>query len=144
MSKITPVAIAIIHKENKFLLTERKGTDPDDIEFGKVWHFPGGEIEFGEEVLIALKREIKEELQLTIEIDAQIPKIYSAIREPYWHGILIPHVCSIVGSEDIVLDEESIQYGWFTREEVQKLHILPFVKEMLNEANVIIAASKLS
>jgi len=142
MSKITPVAIVIIHKENKFLLTERKGNDPDDVEFGKVWHFPGGEVEFGEEIPTTLKREIKEELNLTIEIEAQIQKTYSAIRAPYWHGILIPHVCSIKGNENILLDSESLQYGWFTKQEIQELHILPFVKEMLDEAIKILKLSK--
>lgn len=133
MSKIVPVSVAIIHKDNKFLLTERKGNDPDDEPFGRVWHFPGGAVEFGEEVTNALRREIKEELNLDINIEQQIPHIFSAIR-PHWHGLLIPHICSIVGQENIMLDEESYQYGWFTYEEIQKLYVLPIVHEMLGEA----------
>lgn len=133
MQKISPVAIAIIHKKNKFLLTERKGTDPDDAQFGRIWHFPGGGVEFGEEIYDALKREIKEELNLSIIIEKQF-SIYSALRLPYWHGLLIPHLCSIVGEEHITLDDESFQYGWFTHEEVQKLYKLPAVGEMLDEA----------
>lgn len=133
MQRIVPVAVAIIHKDNKFLLTERKGTDPEDKQFGRVWHFPGGEIEFGEDIQTALKREIKEELNLTIKIESQIPHIFSALRSN-WHGLLIPHVCSIVGKENIVLDSESFQYGWFTYDEIIKLRKLPFVFEMLNGA----------
>jgi len=136
MNKIVPVAIAIIHKENKFLLTERKGSDPEDKGFGRIWHFPGGMVEFGEEVQDALKREIKEELNLKIAIERQIPHVYSAVR-PHWHGLLIPHLCSIAGEEHIVLDDESFQFGWFTYEEVKKLYTLPFVIEMLDEANIL-------
>ena len=141
MSKIIPVVIAIIHKDDKFLLTERKGNDPDDPPGGRVWHFPGGAVEFGEEVQDTLKREIKEELNVDIHINGQLPHVYSAIRT-YWHGILIPHVCSIVGSESITLDSESFQYGWFTPEEIQKLHTLPFVNEMLEQAMKILIIRK--
>lgn len=141
MNKIIPVAIAVIHKNNKFLLTERKGTDPDDDKkMGRVWHFPGGGVEFGEEVENTLKREIREELGLTISIEKQLPKIYSAIR-PYWHGLLIPFLCSIKGEEHIVLDHESFQFGWFSQTEILKLHILPFVKEMLEEASLLLKKS---
>jgi ADP-ribose pyrophosphatase YjhB (NUDIX family) len=133
VNKIIPVAIAILHKGDRFLLTERKGKDSDDARFGRVWHFPGGAVEFGEDIHAALKREIKEELHLTIEIGQQIPHIYSAIR-PYWHGLLISHLCTIAGDETIILDHESFQYGWFTHEEVKKLYTLPFVSEMLDEA----------
>jgi len=133
MAKIIPVVIALIHKNNTFLLTERKGNDPDDRMFGRVWHFPGGAIEFGEEVQDALKREIKEELNLTIRIEKQISQVYSAIRTN-WQGLLIPHLCVIEGDENIVLDSESFQYGWFTYEEIKNMYVLPFVFEMLEDA----------
>lgn len=133
MNKIIPVAIAIIHKDNKYLLTERKGNDPDDPPGGRVWHFPGGGVEFGETVESALIREIKEELNLTIKMERQLSHTYSVIR-PTWHGILIPYICSIIGEENIVLDHESFRYGWFTPKEVIKLHKLPFVQDMLDEA----------
>lgn len=137
MNKIIPVAIAVIYKDNKFLLTERKGKDPDDPPGGgRVWHFPGGAVEFGENVESALKREIREELNLSISIQAQLP-VHSAVR-PYWHGILISHLCQIVGPEDILLDKESFQYGWFTRTEIEKLHTLPFVAEMLEDAQALL------
>ena len=137
MNRIIPVAIAIIHKENKFLLTERKGKDPDDPPGGRVWHFPGGGVEFGETVEAALIREIKEELALSIEIVQQLPCTFSAIRTK-WHGLLIPHLCSLAGNEIIRLDHESFQYGWFTANEVRKLRILPFVNEMLDEAEKLL------
>ena len=133
MNKIIPVAVAIIHKDSKFLLTERKNNDPEDGQFGRIWHFPGGAIEYGEEVHEALKREIKEELSLEIAVIQQLPKIYSTVRN-HWQGLLIPHLCRIVGNETIALDDESFQYGWFSYEEATKLYSLPFVTEMLDEA----------
>lgn len=133
MKKIIPVAIAIIHKNNTFLLTERKGNESHEKHFGPIWHFPGGVVEFGEEVQTALIREIKEELSVDILIENQVPHIFSAVRTN-WHGLLIPYVCSIKGSEQIALDEESLNYGWFTYEEIKKLYTLPLAMEMLDEA----------
>lgn len=133
MSKIIPVVIAVIHHQGKYLLTEREGKDPDDIEFGNVWHFPGGALEFGEELDRALIREIKEETNLDIKVERQLPRIFSAVRMG-WHGVLIPHLCSVVGNNKVILDHESINYGWFTRAEIKKLKKLTFVQEMADDA----------
>lgn len=134
MPKIIPVVIAVIHHKGKYLLTEREGKDPDDVEFGNVWHFPGGALEFGEELDSALIREIKEETNLDIKVERQLPRIFSAIRHG-WHGVLIPHLCSVVGDTiKVVLDHESINYGWYTFEEIKKLKKLTFVQEMADDA----------
>jgi len=133
MKPIIPVVIAVIHKDNKLLLTERRGMDEDDKQFGRIWHFPGGALEFGEDMRGALKREIKEELNIDIQIDSQLPQVYSAVRQ-YWHGILIPHLCRVDGSNEIQLNEESYRYGWFTREEIYQLNKLPFVQNMSDNA----------
>ena len=132
---IMPVVIAIIYEGDRFFLTERKNTDEEDAIFGKrpLWHFPGGGLEFGEELDRALTREIKEETNLTILVQKQIPRIFTVLRD-HWHGLLIPHLCTVVGDAKVTLNFESVGYGWFTYDEVQKLHKLPLVSEMLDEA----------
>ncbi|MFZ2207009.1 MAG: NUDIX domain-containing protein [Microgenomates group bacterium] len=133
MQKIIPVVIAVIHHKGKYLLTEREGKDPDDIKFGRVWHFPGGALEFGEQLDSALIREIKEETNLDIKVECQLPHIFSAVRMG-WHGVLIPYLCSVIGNNEIVLDHESIDYGWYTFKEICKLKKLTFVQEMADDA----------
>jgi len=139
MNRIIPVVIAIIHHEDKFLLTLRKNEDEEDKEFGgrPLWHFPGGALEFGEKIEDALIREIKEETTLSIKIEKQTPRIFSAVRK-YWHGLLIPHVCSIIGNNDVHLDHESLDYGWFTLDEIRRLSALPFVGEMAEDAQKLL------
>ena len=61
--KTLNVVAAIIHKDNKILATKRGYG-----EFINQWEFPGGKIEENETKEEALKREIREELNIDIEI----------------------------------------------------------------------------
>ena len=58
------VTAAIILKDNLVLIAQRA---PDENIAGK-WEFPGGKIEPGETPQECLKREIKEELDVDIEV----------------------------------------------------------------------------
>lgn len=58
------VTAAIILKNNQVLIAQRA---VDDKLAGK-WEFPGGKIEIGETPQECLKREIKEELEVDIEV----------------------------------------------------------------------------
>ena len=58
------VTAAVILKNNKILIAQRA---PDDNLAGK-WEFPGGKIEPGETQQECLRREIREELDVEIEV----------------------------------------------------------------------------
>ena len=62
-SKPKIVVAAVIEKDGKYLLIKEKLSD--GIE---KWIVPGGKVEFGEKLEDAVKREIKEETNLDIEI----------------------------------------------------------------------------
>ena len=142
MQKIIPVVIAVIYKDNKFFLTERRNTLEETHEFGKktLWHFPGGELEYGEELDSAIMREIKEETSLTISVQKQLPRVYSSIRSR-WHGLLIPFLCTVEGDSNVTLNFESTSYGWFAHKEIHTLHTLPFVTEIAKDALVLLKQS---
>jgi 8-oxo-dGTP diphosphatase len=57
------VAVALIVDTQSVLIALRK---PEQHQ-GGLWEFPGGKVEPGETVLTALKREIQEELALSIQ-----------------------------------------------------------------------------
>lgn len=59
-----PVVAGIIRRENKVLLGKR----PEHKSLAGLWEFPGGKIELGESPEKALKRELKEELDLDVDI----------------------------------------------------------------------------
>jgi 8-oxo-dGTP diphosphatase len=61
----TPVDVAVgvlIDSDGRFLLTSR----PEGKVYAGYWEFPGGKLEAGESVEAALRRELHEELGITI------------------------------------------------------------------------------
>jgi len=63
-SPIIEVAVAvIIRADGSFLLASR----PDGKPYPGYWEFPGGKVEPGEPLLHAVKRELQEELGITVE-----------------------------------------------------------------------------
>ena len=67
MDKFDVVA-AIIIKNNKFFVAQRNRNK----HMGLSWEFPGGKVEKGETFEVALKREIKEELNIDIDIKKKL------------------------------------------------------------------------
>ncbi|HHW30796.1 MAG TPA: 8-oxo-dGTP diphosphatase MutT [Clostridiaceae bacterium] len=58
------VTAAIIRQDNKVLIAQRAADD----ECGLLWEFPGGKLEEGETPEECITREIKEELNLDVEV----------------------------------------------------------------------------
>ncbi len=70
MTKIINVVAAILTApDNKILIVQR----PLSKEFGGYWEFPGGKVETDETSTLALKRELKEELNIDICIQDLTP-----------------------------------------------------------------------
>ncbi len=69
------VAAAIIEKDGRYLITQRK----EDDHLGGLWEFPGGKKEAGETLEACLRREITEELACHIEIET----LWKTVRHAY-------------------------------------------------------------
>ena len=56
------IAVGVIfsHEKDKVLIAKR----PDNVHQGGLWEFPGGKCQDGEDVVLALRRELFEELNL--------------------------------------------------------------------------------
>ena len=115
MKEIKVVA-AIIQKENKILATKRGYG-----EFINMWEFPGGKIESGETKEQALVREIKEELNIEINVD----KFAIDIEYQYTNFYLFMScfMCSIKEGSIELLEHNDGK--WITKEELNTLNWLP-------------------
>lgn len=69
------VVAAVIEREGRYLITQRRPTAVLPL----LWEFPGGRVEDGEEDAEALKREIRERL----DVDVDVGQMISFISHPY-------------------------------------------------------------
>jgi len=78
------VTAGIIWKRNRFLITLR----PPRGLLGGLWEFPGGKKEKGESLQDCLKREIREEL----DIDIEVKDLFTTVKHAYTHFRITLHV----------------------------------------------------
>ena len=114
--KTIRVVAAVIKNENKIFATARGYG-----EFKGQWEFPGGKIEAGETPQEALVREIKEELETTIQVGDLIYTIEHDY--PTFHLSMDCYWCDIVEGELKLLEAESAR--WLSKEELYDVKWLP-------------------
>ena len=90
-------------------------------EFKGQWEFPGGKIEAGETPQEALVREIKEELETTIQVGDLIDTI--EYDYPTFHLSMDCYWCDVVEGELKLLEAESAR--WLSKEELYDVKWLP-------------------
>ncbi len=106
--KTIRVVAAVIKNENKIFATARGYG-----EFKGQWEFPGGKIEAGETPQEALVREIKEELETTIQVGDLIDTI--EYDYPTFHLSMDCYWCDVVEGELKLLEAESAR--WLSKED---------------------------
>ena len=85
---IVDVAVGVlIDRDGRFLLTSR----PAGKVYAGWWEFPGGKLEAGETVDVALRRELHEELGITI--GPALP--WNVTRMDYAHARVRLHFCKV-------------------------------------------------
>ncbi len=96
--------------DERVLIAQR----PAGKMLGGLWEFPGGKREPDESLPACLRRELREELGITVEVGAQI----AAIKHAYSHFRITLYVyeCRIVGGEPQCL--ECADWAWVRLEEL--------------------------
>ncbi|MBY0564114.1 MAG: (deoxy)nucleoside triphosphate pyrophosphohydrolase [Hyphomonadaceae bacterium] len=83
-------AAALLDQSGRVLITQR----PQHKALPGLWEFPGGKVEPGEAPEFALVRELKEELDLTVEPDALDPFAFASHAYPDFHLLMPLYLCS--------------------------------------------------
>lgn len=96
----------IVDNQNRLFAAQRSG----EMSLPLKWEFPGGKVESGETFEECLRREIKEELSVEIEILKRLD--FNIHSYPSITIKLIPFVCKLTSGQ-IVL-KEHIKYQWLT------------------------------
>ena len=130
MKKQIQVVAAIIENEKNEILCALRSPE---MSIPNKWEFPGGKIEKGEDMFTALKREIQEELQCTIETT----ELFNDNAHEYDTFIinLLSIKCRIVGGTPTANEHSTLI--WLKRENLSSLHWapadVPAVEQLINE-----------
>jgi 8-oxo-dGTP diphosphatase len=115
----------ILVKSGKYLLGQRNKKDVR----GGMWCVPGGGVEFGERLNLAVCREFKEETNLTVRVIDGFQSVQQSIREGRHTVMVFKEVdCDNIGRA--LPTEELVKLKWFTFREIQDLKIGAAITEM--------------
>ena len=133
--KTLNVVAAIIHKDDKILATKRGYG-----EFINQWEFPGGKIEDGESKEEALKREIKEEL--SIEIDIKNFALDIEYQYPTFYLKMSCFDCTIKSGTPELIEHNDAK--WLTKHDLDSVNWIPadldavsYLKEIMFESEIM-------
>lgn len=102
---VVDVAVGIlIDSAGRFLLTSR----PEGKVYAGYWEFPGGKLEAGEDVEQALRRELREEIGVTI---GAVHAWREALVD-YPHALVRLHFCKVFDWTGALHMHEGQQFSW--------------------------------
>ena len=120
MKRVHVAAAVIRGTDGKILIARRADTQHQ----GGLWEFPGGKVELGEAPEQALVRELKEELDLTVEPDALDPFAFASHAYPDFHLLMPLYVATKFGGV-IKLDPDSAQAAKWVQPADLRAHEMP-------------------
>ena len=115
---IIRVTAAILEKDGKILIAKR---EKGDELFAGLWEFPGGKIEEGETPEECMARELKEELDIEVEVG----ELITSNKHKYPHGIfeLLAYRVKHISGKIILNDHDEIK--WVTADEMSNFEFPP-------------------
>lgn len=142
------VPVGVVIQNGKLLMQLRN--DPHRPDYHKKWEYPGGGVEFGEQMKDNVVREIKEESGYEVEVVKLLQHI--AVEQQTqatfsYQVYLVPYVCKITGGAPSMSDEEVLELRWFDLDEVLNHELIGenarMYAELLPELKETVAAYNL-
>ena len=115
MKRVEVVAAILIHNNLVFACQRGYG------EFKDGWEFPGGKVEAGESPEEALRREIREELEVEVNVGDLIDTI--EYDYPAFHLSMKCYACTIAGGSPHLLEHEAAR--WLSADQLDTVAWLP-------------------
>ena len=103
---VVDVAVGVLMQGEEFLLTSR----PEGKVYAGYWEFPGGKLEVGESVEQALRRELQEELGITIGA----VQVWKTQMVDYPHALVRLHFCKVWDWQGELQMREAQSHAWQT------------------------------
>lgn len=140
-------ATAIIHKDGKYLITKRS---PTEKAFPNMWTVPGGRISVEDYINLpkptpsawygaveeALKREVKEEVNLEIENVRFL--IDMTLIRPDGVPVVVLSFYADYKAGEVKLDSDAVDHTWVTVKEAEKYELIEGIYEEIVMADKLI------
>jgi 8-oxo-dGTP diphosphatase len=117
----------ILNKKGEFLVIHRTTIAPSNPN---KWDLPGGDLDFGEDAIDGLIREIKEETGLEIK-DVKPFDVESHVNEKGEFWVTIAYRAKTT-AEEVVLSFEHDEFRWVTPKEFLKLESSNKLRRFVN------------
>jgi ADP-ribose pyrophosphatase YjhB (NUDIX family) len=129
-----PAVAAIILRGREILLVKRGG----EPGLGK-WSAPGGSMEIGETLQEALKREVREETGLEIEV-GKLASVSDLIvkqdNDIAFHYVLIDYYATVV-SGNLIAATDALDCRWVSLDEIRKYDVTASLIDRLRDNGLI-------
>lgn len=119
------VAVGVIVDSNSNILLSLR---PPHVNFGNLWEFPGGKIEPGENPYAALKRELQEELNITVSYAQPLINF----KYFYPESIVDFNVYLVNQFDGNPIGAEGQQIAWYHLEQIKNLPLPEANKAIIN------------
>ena len=116
----------IKNKNGEILLMSRKQKD----SFTNCWEFPGGKLKNNENFAVALFRELKEELNIKIDINKL--SNYEFFKHQYRSFLLMMYVFEVTEWTGKIISKEGELLRWVSAKELKKAKLLPANTKVVN------------
>ena len=118
---LVQVAVGVlIRPDGQFLLTSR----PPGKVYAGYWEFPGGKLEPGETVEQALRRELHEEVGITVHTTPSAVQPWKTETVDYPHALVQLNFCKVFAWDGELHMREGQQFAW-EQLPVQVMPVLP-------------------
>ena len=125
--KVVFCSSAIIKNKNgEILLMSRKQKD----SFINSWEFPGGKLKNYENYTVALFRELKEELNIKIDINKL--SNYEFFKHQYRSFLLMMYVFEVTEWTGKIISKEGELLKWVSVKDLKKAKLLPANTKVIN------------
>lgn len=132
--KLLRVVSAVIRKGDTYLITQRRET----ASLPLLWEFPGGRVEPGETDADALRREIRERLNVEISVDKPV-----AFRRHDYEGYSVELVLYEAELAEQGIEAVGVrEYRWVPAEEFSKYAFPPADRQALDDYQLLVGQTK--
>lgn len=127
-AKLPKVIVSgLVEKDGRVLLVKEVLESKQEY-----WIVPGGHVEFGESLVDAVKREMKEETNLDVEVTRLLDFKEHIVTKYDYHTVIFFFLVKSL-NEDIKVPKEILEAKFFSKEEIKSLNLVDSARWILEK-----------